>query len=328
VDGSLIRVRVTLVRVEAQTGRDELQVELLDDQSGALVARAGALATPAGGDLFIDFSEAERAAIRERGNYRLRFRVEGEARLELGSNVGLTLATSAGEWSQELRFPRTLSLLEGEEHLFRLVNHKAGRVEAVLLPYVRLASGEQTRAEVHLLHGGEVLTSGTLVSMPGEGGEKEVLVPLARPVDLQAGEGYEVVLRVRQGALSLRGSYLINETSWDLGLPFRVDGRDGFGGYYEGLNLELYWSDSQDKDGDGLSDKYERIRDMLSRADYLIISTNRQYGTISRVPSRYPLTTAFYRALFGCPPPRSVLECGAYARPGEMRGGGQPNRAR
>jgi YYY domain-containing protein len=320
VDGSLIQVRVTLVGVEAQTGRDELQVELLDDQSGALVARAGALPTPAAGDLFIDFSEAERAAIRERGSYRLRFRVEGQGRMELGSNVGLTLATAAGEWSQELRFPRTLSLLEGDEHVFRLVNHKAGRVEAVLLPYVRLASGEQTRAEVHLLHGGEVLTSGELVSLPGEGGEKEVLVPLARPVDLQAGEGYEVVLRVRQGALSLRGSYLINETSWDLGLPFRVDGRDGFGGYYEGLNLELYWSDSQDKDGDGLSDKYERIRDMLSRADYLIISTNRQYGTISRVPSRYPLTTAFYRALFGCPPPRSVLECGAYARPGEMRG--------
>jgi len=35
----------------------------------------------------------------------------------------------------------------------------------------------------------------------------------------------------------------------------------------------------------------------LQSADYIVLSTHRLYGTIPRLPERYPLTSRYYRAL-------------------------------
>ncbi len=102
-------------------------------------------------------------------------------------------------------------------------------------------------------------------------------------------------------------------------MPLRLEGRDGYGGFYQGVNQELYWPDDQDDDGNGVSDKLERIVETLSKADYLAISSNRQYGSIARVPERYPLTTAYYRLLLDCPEPQSVSRCAARAQPGSVQ---------
>jgi len=45
--------------------------------------------------------------------------------------------------------------------------------------------------------------------------------------------------------------------------------------------------------------KLRRTLDCLAGADYLILSSNRAYGVIPRLTGRYPLTAAYYRALFG-----------------------------
>lgn len=45
-------------------------------------------------------------------------------------------------------------------------------------------------------------------------------------------------------------------------------------------------------------DKTTEIAHTLSRADYLIFFSNRLYGTIPRLPERYPITGRYYRALF------------------------------
>ncbi|HSB89610.1 MAG TPA: DUF2298 domain-containing protein, partial [Anaerolineales bacterium] len=80
-------------------------------------------------------------------------------------------------------------------------------------------------------------------------------------------------------------------------------------------NQELYWDDEQDADANGVSDKLERIVNTLSEGDFLVITSNRQYGSIPRVPIRYPLTTAYYRALFDCPSPLYIPKCGADLQP-------------
>ena len=82
----------------------------------------------------------------------------------------------------------------------------------------------------------------------------------------------------------------------------------------------MYWPDDQDDDRNGISDKLERIVDTLTEGDYIVISTNRQYGTITRVPTRYPLSTEFYRKLFGCVAPQSVSSCASEAQPGQVQG--------
>ena len=87
-----------------------------------------------------------------------------------------------------------------------------------------------------------------------------------------------------------KGAVLANE-HWDDPLPLRVDGKDGFGGWYKGLMLNNY-------DDDSLT-KLNQMVDTLARADYVILSSNRLYDSIPRLPWRYPMTIRYYQLLFG-----------------------------
>jgi hypothetical protein len=78
---------------------------------------------------------------------------------------------------------------------------------------------------------------------------------------------------------------------WDWGLPLRLDGRDPFGGMYNGFEMEHYNEDTPEKRA--------QLYDWLDRADYIFLASNRLYGSIARLPARYPLTTEYYRALLG-----------------------------
>jgi YYY domain-containing protein len=110
------------------------------------------------------------------------------------------------------------------------------------------------------------------------------------PTPLSGGQTYYFTSKVMSGApVRSTGALLINETSWDDGMPWRLDGRDGFS-MYEGQLLELYWDDDESK--------LQRMVDLLNQGEYLFISSTRQLGSITRLPPRYPLTIAFYQALF------------------------------
>ncbi len=150
--------------------------------------------------------------------------------------------------------------------------------------------------------------------------ESELELAFDQPVEVVKDQRLFLRATLSEGsALVMRASAIISETTWDDGLPLRIEGYD-IGGRYRSLNQELYWHDDQDDDQNGISDKLERIVSTLSEGDYLIITSNRQYGTITRVPVRYPLTIAYYRALLGCPEPQVVLECAARAQAGEIEG--------
>jgi 4-amino-4-deoxy-L-arabinose transferase-like glycosyltransferase len=85
------------------------------------------------------------------------------------------------------------------------------------------------------------------------------------------------------------GATLANE-HWDDGLPLRVDGKDGFGGCYKGLEMEHYhWDDPK---------KLESTLSKLERTDYIILSSNRLSGSVPRMPRRFPFTSEYYRMLF------------------------------
>lgn len=111
----------------------------------------------------------------------------------------------------------------------------------------------------------------------------------------------------------LSGSAVANESAWDDGLPLRIDGYDAFGGIYQkDLVFEMYWEDNKDK--------LNRFLNTLNESDYIFISSNRQWGTTTRVPERYPLTTHFYRNLMGCADEMDVFTCYSEAQPGTNQG--------
>ncbi len=85
------------------------------------------------------------------------------------------------------------------------------------------------------------------------------------------------------------GVTIANE-HYDWGVPLRVDGRDPFGGMYNGLEMRHYDEDTWDKRA--------QLFDWLDEADYISMASNRLYSSIPRLPTRYPLTIEYYRALF------------------------------
>ncbi len=140
-------------------------------------------------------------------------------------------------------------------------------------------------------------------------------VPLEPVIMLESGRTYTLHLDLLEGEgdLAILPASAANETAWDDGLPLRLEGYDPYGGIYpRDLNFDLY---SDDNDA-----KRERFKSLLNQVDYIYISSNRQWGTTTRLPERYPLTTTYYRLLLGCPAERDVLWCYRVAEPGMFSG--------
>ena len=146
---------------------------------------------------------------------------------------------------------------------------------------------------------------------PGKG----VLFSFDQPIHLVQGSRYYLELRVEtEGqSLLLMGTAVANEGAWDDGLPFRVDGYDGFGGIYQpDFNFDMYETDNPAK--------LARFLRIIDQTEYIFISSNRQWGSLPRLPERFPMNTEYFRLLLGCPPEHSIEWCYNIARPGRYQG--------
>jgi YYY domain-containing protein len=88
------------------------------------------------------------------------------------------------------------------------------------------------------------------------------------------------------------GSTLANE-HWDDWLPIGgVDGITSYGdnGLFKSVEMKNYEDDTPDK--------LNWMVDNLTQADYIILSSNRLYDSIPRLPIRYPMTSRYYQLLF------------------------------
>lgn len=138
------------------------------------------------------------------------------------------------------------------------------------------------------------------------------------PVLLRQGKVYALTLEADQGAgnVAIYGSKRLNESSWDDGLPLSMFVAYPFdentGVFYSDLNVELYNDDN--------AEKLERFYTSLEEADYIYITSNRQWGSTTQIPERYPLTVEYYRALLGCPVDQNLQDCYRDAQPGMYDG--------
>lgn len=176
------------------------------------------------------------------------------------------------------------------------------------LPPTPLGIGLQTSD----LDGEEIFSSTTLEQDASDGNYR---IRLLEPLPVAAGESYHLNLSIEPhgGMIALRGTGVANEGDWDDGLPLRLDGYDGYGGIFpRELSFHMYWDDNPEK--------FERFVRILNQADYLTISSNRQWGTLPRIPERFPMTTAYYRALLGCPVDQELVDCYRRAEPGMYEG--------
>ncbi len=75
---------------------------------------------------------------------------------------------------------------------------------------------------------------------------------------------------------------------WDDGLPLSLPGYDS--SLYAGPQLKLF-------DPDSTAKAAELVR-ALERSDWIAVTSNRVYATVTRVPQVFPMSLAYYRALF------------------------------
>jgi YYY domain-containing protein len=76
---------------------------------------------------------------------------------------------------------------------------------------------------------------------------------------------------------------------WDWPPPLPVEGCNP-GAMYSGVEMQNYNEDTPEK--------REQFYAWLDQADYIVTGSNRIYASVSRLPARYPLTNAYYKALF------------------------------
>lgn len=232
----------------------------------------------------------------------------------------VVIQASEGAFNQEIPIPSGLFLAPGNPYLLNFVPAKEGMLGEVTFGYavevsdsptlVAAAVSSASQPDVVLAHGAASLTAGTEDGLRGP----SLTLSLDRPVPLVADQQYILTITTSGGGAAISSSGIANETDYDWGLPFRIDGYDPFGGLYsnEDLVLQVYWVED--------ANKLNRFVDILSKADYIVIPTNHQYGQITRVPERYPLTTLYYRELLGCPEGEDIIECYRVAEPGMYEG--------
>lgn len=81
---------------------------------------------------------------------------------------------------------------------------------------------------------------------------------------------------------------VLSSEHWDDGLPLNLP--TGTNSRYTSLEMPMYFPESPEK--------WLDIEAKLQQIDFLILSSNRVYGSISSAPEKYPQTTSFYQQLF------------------------------
>lgn len=294
--GAVTTITATSVRLVSADWR----IRLTTDPEGEDTLTEGHLAVMAG-DEATDYVLPFREVALEGGQpLYLRYTVHSSAPLTV---TGLALQRQ-GE--PESVLPLYLALPDREgggpgtvEGVVKLVPARSLHVSCLVIQGHRvLPPAGPTTLQVKLAQdesGKDVLAQAAVTSdfLPDAEGRSQATAFSFPSLDLQAGQTYYAIYQVVSGGpLALAGDTLALETSWDDALPLRVDGYDPLGGMYAPLNLELYDQDTVDK--------RERMLDILSQVNYIVVPSNRGYDAMPRLPLRYPLTLKYYQALFGC----------------------------
>lgn len=211
--------------------------------------------------------------------------------------ITLRIGNPGAEFSQPISLPENFVYDDAATRTISFVAQETGPLRAMWVAHLgdpqRDPDLETFKVELLLDGGDDAVSTAQITSdFSAAGGALGALAEqnFEPAVDVEKGQRYQLRTKADGFPVSLAGTQIANESSWDDGLPLRLDGYDGFGGIYGGHNLEMYWDDNQEK--------LERFITELDASDYIMISSNRQSDSITRLPMRYPLTIAYYKALF------------------------------
>jgi len=245
---------------------------------------------------------------------------------QLAGSILTGITTQSGEFVEEALPEIVEAMRMGDRYSIQLSDNPTGLLEEITVPHIvdwEAEPGIKT-LRMSLLSGAPdnvVYGSAEIESefLPGEDARGEGFTfRFDPPLPIESMKSYVLSLSVENGPgrIALYGSKHVNESSWDDAIPIGLNGYNPYdyymGLYHTDLNFEMYWDDN--------AEKYQRFVNNLNQADYIYITSNRQWGTTTRVPERYPLTSEYYRQLIGCPPDKEITWCYSVAEPGMFAG--------
>ena len=254
--------------------------------------------------------------------YHFRFHlVESDLVLSLSGTMALELNQNSAVRMQYLMDAVEL-ITPSQAYTEAFTSNYDGTLQSILLNRVVDWSGSSSEktVKVSILDPnqggaliGEAIIAGQFLAKNDVRGEG-IKVTFSTPVEIKKSQQYFIQLELSagEGQIGVSGSRPALESTWDDPLPLGLDGYNPFD-YYSGtyrtdLNFEMYWDDTEEK--------LTRFETTLDQADYLFLTSGRQWGTLPRVPERFPLTTEYYRVLLGCPEDKDVVWCYRVAQPG------------
>ena len=121
---------------------------------------------------------------------------------------------------------------------------------------------------------------------------KSYTLPLPETA-VPANTAQQIILELTAGSpVRAESSQLMNE-HWDASLPYDVNGKSGYGLYFNpvgGEPLPVTGPDSVEK-------RQEMVT-WLEEADYILLSSQRAVWSLPRLPLTYPMTMRYFEALF------------------------------
>jgi len=241
-------------------------------------------------------------------------------------NGSIKLAIEASDnttfWQSVFSPSTVISSNEPYVHSFKPI--QSGEIYATeifrLKSLIPMVSNSHINLQISDESSGKVLVNENYTLMFSNEGDyrgNKIILNLPRVVEVQQDHSYRITLEVtdNESQIMINGSETAKETDWDDALPLFMYGLNPFD-FYEGiyasdLNFQMYWDDNQEKP--------DRFLHTLYEADYIFITSNRQWGSITQIEERYPLTLLFYQELIGCPLD-DVQKCYRDAIPGKYSG--------
>ena len=235
-------------------------------------------------------------------------------------NLHIRMQGDQGIYNQPLPFSSGNTISIDKPYLLQFMARQSGILKEISFHKVWDQENSSEEKIIHVsvsepIGQTSILSEGTLSSKFIGQTPREYVLTLDKPITLRKGANYLLSIKndTPTGSLNIEGATIANEGDWDDGLPLRVDDYDGFGGVYPvDVNFQMYWDDNPDK--------LSRFLNILDRSEYIVISSNRQWGTLPRIPERFPLVTTFYRNLLGCPSTNTVEWCYRVSIPAMFNG--------
>ncbi|MGA2111237.1 MAG: DUF2298 domain-containing protein [Anaerolineales bacterium] len=206
------------------------------------------------------------------------------------------IQTSTGLYNEPVPVPYGTQVGANPALLLPFEAHVDGQAIRVEVAHARGASGSDGSGQLQVVLSSNAAGSQPLaeaaLQVPAVGSDprgQSSSAPL-KPAAVTANQVYYLLVAASQGApISVSGAAVASE-SWDEGLPLRIDGRDPFGGLYQGLTMEVRWPDDENK--------RQMFIQNLAASDYIFLSSQRGLWSPTRLPRSYPLTVAYYQDLF------------------------------